>query len=340
MLVYNGTARGEAQPYGADALEDLGYTLTHPRTVAVPSKLREVAHHRFGVRVDRPGLVEASRADLVLAYLEPNIGLPALLRRAAVGPHARLPLAGIFCWAAEDLQSGSEEHRRRVSRMLRACDVVGYFSSNQADVLVSGGAAREALALLPFGVDTAYFSARSPQDARDIDVLSVGWDRGRDYATLARAVRGTGVSVSVVAPRDRFGEIEDTPELRVLGTVPREDYRDLLARSRVVVVPTHELAYPTGQSVALEAAAAGCAMVVTGSEAMSDYFSHGVTAEMPPPGDPDALGHAISSLLADDTRRRDIAARGRAHVLERYDERHLWQALDTHLRDRGLLPDR
>ncbi|CAM3665247.1 glycosyltransferase family protein [Nocardioides zeicaulis] len=336
LLVFNGTAaRSEPQPYGLETMEGLGYELVVPPPGRVPGKVRDVVHHRWGVQVGQPGLRAARGADVVLAYLEPNIAYPALASRVPGSPLARRPLVGIFCWAAEELRTADKVRRRRLQRMLAACDVVGFFSSNQADVLVAHGVPRARLALLPFGIDTTALATAAGRE-RDIDVLSVGWDRGRDYPTLLRALAGTGTRAQVVAPPDRFADQVLPGEVTVLGTVPHAEYRDLLARARVVVVPTHDLAYPTGQTVAMEAAAAGCAVVVSRTAAMEDYFTDTVTAEMPEVGDADGLRARVRALLDDPGRRGALAARSTAHALEHFDHVHLWRALDRELRARRL----
>ncbi|MDR7252135.1 glycosyltransferase involved in cell wall biosynthesis [Nocardioides sp. BE266] len=340
VLVFNSTTtRAEPQPYGLEALEPLGYDLVLPPRAPLPRKVRDVVHHRWGFQVDQLGLRASRRADLTLAYLEPNIAYPAMLRHATPRMR-RTPLVGIFCWAAEELLTADDVRRRRLRRMLSACDVVGFFSRNQRDVFVSHGVAEDKLAVLPFGIDTSQFPVSAAGEERDIPVLSVGWDRGRDYDTLARAVDGSGIGVTVVAPRERFADLSAPAELDVLGTVPHAEYRALLTRAQVVVVPTHELAYPTGQTVAMEAAAAGCAVVVTRTEAMEDYFTDGVTAAMPPVADAPALRARIEGLLGDPTRRSELVTRSLEHAHQHFDHARLWQALDGELRSRNLAPAR
>jgi glycosyltransferase involved in cell wall biosynthesis len=339
LLVFNGTAsREEPQPYGLDALESSGYELVIPRATPVPRKVRNVVHHRWGVQLDQLGLRDARRVDLVLAYLEPNIAYPALMSGLSGSPLSRPPLVGIFCWAAEELLTADHLRRQRLRRMLAACDVVAFFSRNQEEIFIAHGVPRERLAVVPFGIDTRQFRDAGGQDERDIDVLSVGWDRGRDYDTLARAVAGTGIRTTVIAPPERFA---GTPvaELDLHGTVPHAEYRSLLSRASVVVVPTHDLAYPTGQTVAMEAAAAGCAVVVSRTAAMSDYFTDGVTAEMPDVGDARGLRDRVRALLDHPERRTALAARSTSYAHEHFDQRQLWQAVDGELRARHLVPE-
>lgn len=121
LLVFNGTtAREDQQPYGLEGIESLGYDVAVPGRARVPDKVRDVVHHRWGVRIDQPGLREARDADVVLAYLEPNIAYPSLLKRLPGSPMRHTPLVGLFCWAGEELMSGDDPRRARLRRMLAA----------------------------------------------------------------------------------------------------------------------------------------------------------------------------------------------------------------------------
>lgn len=54
------------------------------------------------------------------------------------------------------------------------------------------------------------------------------------------------------------------------GRVPFTEYRRLVDTASVVTVPIHALAYPTGQTVALEAAGTGACLVPTDTPAMRE----------------------------------------------------------------------
>lgn len=335
LLVFNGTHEPDPeQPYGAGMLSDLGVRVLRPGPRAwIPAKLHRLVHHRWGVQLSQVGFALPWRVDAVLAYLEPNMGFPALGKKIPGSTFRSTALWGIFCWAAEDLTSGSEEQRSAALRLLRACDHVVCFSSNQVPIFTAAGIEAHRVHVVPFGVDTTAVGEQG--SSRDIDVLAVGWDRGRDYRTLADAVRGTGRTVELVTKPTTLAGLDPAPEMHLRGTVPFHEYLELLGRSKVVVVPTRTLAYPTGQSVALEAAAAGCAVVVSDTPAMREYFTPGRTALMPPVGDAAALREAIERLLADDDLRGDLVARARPHVRASYDRRHMWEAVARLLKDAG-----
>ena len=212
---------------------------------------------------------------------------------------------------------------------------VTYFSSNQTRIFLDHGIPQDRLAVLPFGV--ALDRPVNP-DARhsDAPILAVGWDRGRDYATLFDAVDGTDLEVRVLARPENLAGLSWPSNVEVLGVRSRSDYEELLAQSHTVVVSTHELAYPTGQSVALEAAMAGCAVVVTDTPAMRDYFTHGKTAVMPAPGDVAGLRTQLLALHSVSRDRAALASAAHRHVTTHHTQAHLWSAFSTVVRTRLL----
>ena len=64
--------------------------------------------------------------------------------------------------------------------------------------------------------------------------------------------------------------------------------------------------------VAVEAAAAGKAVLGTDIEGLRDAVRHDETGVLVPPGDVDALAAGMWSLIADEPRRRCLGAAGRA----------------------------
>ncbi|MDN4175466.1 glycosyltransferase [Nocardioides sp. SOB77] len=102
------------------------------------------------------------------------------------------------------------------------------------------------------------------------------------------------------------------------GAVPRGDVPALVRSSDVVVtVPWYE---PFG-IVPLEAMACGRPVVGSAVGGLLDTVVPGVTGELVPPRDPDALAGALGALLADDVRRAAYGRAGRRRALERYDWR-------------------
>lgn len=320
-------------PYGMERLEEHGIRpLEAPRLPR--HKLVDVIEHRSGLRLQplRAWPV-AARTDATLAVWEHWAELPALLQRVP-GPYRRNPLYSLVCWAAEDLRSGDARAVARVRRVIEASALIFHLSRNQEAIFLAHGARQEQLVDVTFGVPTTFFTGDVAAE-RDVDLLVVGVDRGRDYDTLLGAVAGTDLQVGVLTIPERLQALTLPANVRHLGVLRPDHYRDLLQRTKVVVVPTHDVAYPTGQTVALNAAAAGCAVVVSHTVAMAEYFSPGLTACMPPVGDADSLRDAMVGLLDDPDRRLGMAARGQAHVRAHHTVEIMWdrvaRAVRAHL---------
>ena len=97
------------------------------------------------------------------------------------------------------------------------------------------------------------------------------------------------------------------------------------AAASVVAVISRDLAYPTGQTVLVEAMALGKACVVTYNAAMSDYITDAVVAV--PLGDPVAVRAAIQGLLDDPERRQTLGGRAKEIAHERFGAEHMWRTV-------------
>jgi L-malate glycosyltransferase len=70
--------------------------------------------------------------------------------------------------------------------------------------------------------------------------------------------------------------------------------------------------------VALEAMAAGVPVVATSVGGIPECVSHGKTGILVPPGDVNALAHALSDLAKNADKRRELGTAGRAHVADNF----------------------
>lgn len=267
---------------------------------------------------------EIGRADAVLAVFESQANSFALLRALRIPPYTRPRLAVVSCWLAEEAPRFSRLRRSLYRFTYRRVDRVIYFSRNQASVYRNVlGIPEERLAYVPFGVDHRYFS---PQPVTEDDyVLAVGRDRGRDWATLFEAVRDTELAVKVVCRPNELGSLAVPTNVEVLGTVDRVAYRALTARAKTVVVPTHVRAYPSGQSVLLEAMAMAKCCVVTDTPAIRDYIIDGQNAIVVPPHDPAALRQAVQKVNENEALRQRLGAEARARVERELNAPAMWR---------------
>ncbi|GAA1916965.1 glycosyltransferase [Nocardioides hwasunensis] len=335
--------RGEVPaplPYGVNALADeLGWTLTGSRRAVDPrwSRLRDVVEHRAGFPVEQTlrGAGDVRRSDVVLALLERQGAAASTLRQRRVPPYRSTPLVVWSCWLADDLRSADPDHRQRLKRRFDGADLITHLSRHETEVFTDLGISEDRLFPVTYGVSHDYYV---PGDGpRDIELLAVGQDRGRDYRTLFAAVRGTDLVLDVVCKPENLTDLDVPDNVRLHGVVPLTEYRALLQRAQVVVVPTRDLAYPTGSSVALESASSGACVAVTGTRAMRDYFIDTVDSRLVGEGDVEGWRALLAELRSDAEQRERLGAAARKSVEARFNARHMWTELAGVMTERGII---
>lgn len=127
-------------------------------------------------------------------------------------------------------------------------------------------------------------------------ILSAG-RTGRDFVTLARAVKGLDVKVVVVSDQYHAAGIDFPPNMEVYCEIPYKQYLALLHSCSMVIVPLKKLVKSTGQVVFLEAMALGKPVIATDTVGTEDYLEDGVTGTLVPPEDSNALRAAIVRFI-------------------------------------------
>lgn len=270
-----------------------------------------------------------ARARVVLAMFESSAHPLGLLRHH-VPALRRSRLVVISCWLPELLAGADLAHLQRYRRAYEHVDRLYFFSRNQADLLADLlELPPERLAWLPFGIDDEEF--RPTGEPRGEHLLAVGRDRGRDWPTLFRGLAAAGTPTKVLCRPSEIRGLDVPPNVEVLGYVDRDTYRRHLQQARAVLITTHVLGYPTGQSVLLEAMACGCPCVVTDSPAIRDYIEPGRTALAVPPHDADALADVLRTEL-DDVGRLDAMGRAaRSAVEASFNAARMWSLVAADL---------
>lgn len=208
-------------------------------------------------------------------------------------------------------------------------------SSEQIDDFVRLGIAREHLDFIPFGVDARFFQSAADSSQEEDLVVSVGRDAGRDYETLFKAAEHTNHSFVVVVGHKNIPlGTSIPPNVSVLYNRSLSEVRDLYRRARLVVVVSKEGHIPegsdcSGQTVVLDALAAGKAVIATHRSWVLDYFTPDEDLVVVAPGDSRAIAHAIDSLSQDAERRKRLAASGRGKVIARYTTQTFAESLLT-----------
>ena len=140
---------------------------------------------------------------------------------------------------------------------------------------------------------------------------------------LKLAGRGTPKQLAKVCGLARRVGLEGRVE--VSGNVDEERQGELLRRALVVCVPSR---YEGWCMVAVEAAAAGKAVLGTDIDGLRDAVRHDETGVLVPSEDVGALAAGMRALIADDARRRELGAAGRVWA-----GRFSWDRLAEDLED-------
>lgn len=219
-----------------------------------------------------------------------------------------------------------------LKKFFRSYSHIVCLSTTQVQDLVFIGVDRRRLTFVPLGIDAHFFES-SHSVAEENLIVSIGRDSGRDYVTLCKAVEKVDSSVVVVAgPRNIPSDLNIPSNITVLYDQSMLQIKDLFSRARLVVVASKDEKVPdgsdcSGQTVVLDALAAGKTVIATRRAWIADYFIDGQDLVVVPPSSPDALAIAINNLSRDEKARNRIAEAGHKKVIEGYTTRHFAAAL-------------
>jgi glycosyltransferase involved in cell wall biosynthesis len=188
------------------------------------------------------------------------------------------------------------------------------------------GMAPEKIYLVKHFVDQLFWSPRD----RAVDMICGAGAEMRDYPTLLKALRGTGIPCHIAADHvrvDQFGfarridangfSAMASPNVTI-GRKTATDLRELYARSMFVVVPLVASDTDNGITVILEAMAMGKPVICSRTEGQVDVIKDGVTGIFVPVGDADAMRAAIVDLWKDPERALEMGRAARAYVKEHH----------------------
>lgn len=205
-------------------------------------------------------------------------------------------------------------------------------SREQMEDLMRLGIPRGQLVFVPFGVDAHFFHPADISREEPL-IVSVGRDAGRDYATLFRAAERTKYSFIVVASHKNIPPGMSVPaNVSVLYDLSYTELQNLYERARLIVIASKDADTAdgsdcSGQTIILDACAAGKAVIATHRSWIIDYFVPNQDLVVVPPNDPGALAQAIDGLWHDAEKRKRLATSGRAKVVERYTTKIFAKAL-------------
>jgi glycosyltransferase involved in cell wall biosynthesis len=280
-------------------------------------KLRYLIHAR---RVSR--LINQRSPDLLHALHLTSYGFLGALS----GYHPYL----LSVWGTDILEAPgwTPFHQWLTRYSLRHADEITATGANLAAATSKYAPDGRPVHVVPYGVDMRQFEPKPRPNGERVVI-----------GTVARLSVEKGLRYLIEAfarLREQFG---DRIALRIAGDGPEQDNLERLARSLRLDVDfagwvEHEelpsflqsldiFALPSlfeGFGVAaVEASAMELPVAGSNVYGIPDVVLDGATGCLVPPGDPASLAAAISRLIEDPTRRRQLGEAGRAFVAERYD---------------------
>ncbi|HXW13692.1 MAG TPA: glycosyltransferase family 4 protein [Terriglobia bacterium] len=216
--------------------------------------------------------------------------------------------------------------------VLRRFDALGAVSDVIAEKLVSFGVQRERIRVIANGIDIRAFASASaatpdPTRAPGEHILGIigRLDLQKGFEYLLRAVANLrssfpGLSLLIVGEGPDRGKIEELVSHHgltghVMMTGRQTDMPKIYNSFDIFVLPSLNEGLPM---TLLEAMAAGKAIIATRVGAVPQVVTDGVTGLLVEPGDVTSLKGAISQLLYDPDRCRQLGRNAQAHVMEHY----------------------
>lgn len=299
---------------------------------------RLVRRLRRAIESDRPDLLVGHdyKADLLLRLASRGLGIP----RVAV----------VHGYTGENLKVRLFEALDR--RLLRKMDAVIVVSEALGSALAEGGIDPDRIHVVTNAIDVETVAAAaasgrervraewrvgadtvllclarlSPEKGQDVLLEAFATLRANADQPLRLVLVGDGATREALAQQARALGITDA--VHFAGW--RDDPHACLGAADIVVLPSRSEGFPLA---ALEAMAAGRAVVATRVGGVADMLDEGRSGALVPPDEAAALCAALSTVLGDpEARARQVAA-ARARVTARYGAEGQARALEAVYRD-------
>ena len=180
---------------------------------------------------------------------------------------------------------------------------------------------------IPFGVDAEFFHPLNI--GRDDYILSIGYTK-RDYRTLLKAweeIFSPSTKLKIIGINDsqKLGVRKLLSQTELFGIVPITKLKNVVAKSRFVVLPLPYYKYAYGQMTLLQCMSMGKAVVVTKTPSTLDYVADGKNALFVAPYDVDDMRRKIEFLLANQSVVVTLGKQVRETVEQRFNEKNMAQ---------------
>ena len=176
--------------------------------------------------------------------------------------------------------------------------------------LVYSGVDRRFFALVPEEAPYVLYFGRMDIHTKGIDLLIAAFaEMAAEHPEIRLKLAGRGTPKQLASVRGLVQRAGLAGRVEIIGSVDEEQQGELLRRALMVCVPSR---YEGWCMVAVEAAAAGKAVLGTNIDGLRDAVRHDETGVLVPPEDVRALAAGMRALIVDEPRRRALGAAGRA----------------------------
>jgi glycosyltransferase involved in cell wall biosynthesis len=185
-----------------------------------------------------------------------------------------------------------------------------------------------------------YIGARERYGLAPHYIASMG-SSSRDYDTLFKATDGLDVQIVVVTHPYALEGLKIPPWVKVLESIPQQDYLGVIAEAGICVIPVSNIDTASGQMTLIQAMSLGVPVIATRCIGTEDYVRDGETGRFVDMGDVKGMRKAIRELVENPEVRAAMAARtqdfAREHFFDYAGSRALHAVFDE-LEQAGELP--
>jgi glycosyltransferase involved in cell wall biosynthesis len=251
--------------------------------------------------------------------------LPALVHRCY---RHSLPGSLAVVRMQNRMRAAGNVHRYvALTEFARVKFIAGGLPADRLVVKPNFGPAQEEPHPAPGRENRALFVGRISAE-KGLDVLLRAWASIPDIPLL---VAGDGPEFHRLAGMK-------LPNVHMLGQLPQADVKNLIARSKLLIVPS--LWYEGFPMVVVEAFAAGTPVVASRLGSLAEIVEDGVTGLHFTPGDAKDLAAKVAGLMKDEARRADMGERARAVFEARYTSRQNLVQLEAIYREAREVAER
>lgn len=297
-------------------------------------------------------LMRKIRPDIVHTHT-PKAGLIGMWAAFLVGVPVRLHTIAGLPWM---------ETKGLMRTLLKTMEKLTFFpatrvfpnSNKQERFLRENGIGKHKMEVLgkgsSNGIDTNYFSNSEPvvAEAKRLRINEKVPPGGWIWIFIGRLVKDKGLeellfsfkSLHEQFPDDRLWLLgKEEPELDPLGPAAYEilhshpaikawgfvnDVRPFLSASDVLVFPSYREGFP---NVPMQAAAMGCALILSDINGCNEIVEEGKTGMLIPPKNKQALQNAMYKMRQAPELKAMLSENTRQEIVTRYDQKTLWNIL-------------